>query len=532
MTTSRQERRQKLTTKFCNNVTKAGEYLDFGGPVPGLILVVNPGGKSKSWLLRYRFRRRRREMGQGSYPEVGLADARAKGGEARRLLAHKIDPLEHHKQQEEKRWLAAAKNRNFLAVAEDFIRGKISGDNPYWGSKDTRGKNEQILKNRLTALHKLPIDSIEAAETITLRLYNDIVGPIWLSKPFMAKDIKDLAKAICEHAYGMKVLPANVANPAGGPLDFLLRVRQPKGGKRQAIPYQKTPALYAKLDELSKPAHSYFTIKEAARATGEHPNIINNDIRNGDLPATKGECRFKNMIGWEWRIEPADLFARRKKVLDVIPGVRPVAMHLVKYAILNGCRPSEAREMTWSEYDPIEQLWILPWQRLKEGDEIRQDLVIPLSQTATNILEFLKAHQIREEIKTNYVFANYPSRFSKWAAKIGDPVCPATMLNNLRKALPPEEFKATMHGMRTAFRSWGDEQNNPDGTPRFAEKDLERAIGHAAGFGSTEVSRIYSRQSKRTRALVPIFDGWARFVTSGGEPAEVIPFRRSSTGGL
>jgi hypothetical protein len=104
--------------------------------------------------------------------------------------------------------------------------------------------------------------------------------------------------------------------------------------------------------------------------------------------------------------------------------------------------------------------------------------------------------------------------------------------NNLRKALPPEEIKATMHGMRTAMRSWGEDQTNPDGTPRFAEKDLERAIGHVAGFGTTEVARGYSRQAKRISALIPIFNGWADLITGRGLPADVIPFRRrASTGG-
>jgi integrase len=229
----------------------------------------------------------------------------------------------------------------------------------------------------------------------------------------MARDIKYIAYSICDRAHGLKVLPMNVANPAGKSLDVLLGQRQRKGGHWYAIPYEKVPALYAKLDELSKPAYNYFTVREAARATGVTPSTINLDIIEGRLPATKGECLFKNLIGWEWHIEPADLFKLRKKVVDLIPGVRPVAMHLVKFAALNGCRPSEAREMRWPEYDPVERLWIIPWQRTKEGEDIRQDMVIPLSQDAIDILDIMKAQQERDQIKTDYVFASYLSRFNK-----------------------------------------------------------------------------------------------------------------------
>lgn len=41
----------------------------------GLRLVVSKSG-AKKWVLRYTLHGRRREIGLGSYPSVGLADAR------------------------------------------------------------------------------------------------------------------------------------------------------------------------------------------------------------------------------------------------------------------------------------------------------------------------------------------------------------------------------------------------------------------------------------------------------------------------
>ena len=117
MTTRLKRQRKKPTAKFCDNIRKEGEYLDYSGPVSGLILKVGPNGSSKSWLLRYRFNGRRPEMGLGSYPDISLAAARKAGGKARELLARDINPVEHRKEQRQKQWLADKKNLTFLAVA-------------------------------------------------------------------------------------------------------------------------------------------------------------------------------------------------------------------------------------------------------------------------------------------------------------------------------------------------------------------------------------------------------------------------------
>jgi len=63
---------------------------------------------------------------------------------------------------------------------------------------------------------------------------------------------------------------------------------------------------------------------------------------------------------------------------------------------------------------------------------------------------------------------------------------------------------------------------------------MERAIAHIRGHGETEVSRLYSRQSKQVVPLIPIFDAWGEYVI-GGQSAEVVPLHKrvakSSKGG-
>jgi hypothetical protein len=508
-----------LTAKFVANVTTPDRYAAGNG----VYLVVGRGREAKSWILRYRFHGRRREMGLGSYPEVGLAEARAAGAEAKRQITAGIDPVDQRKQEKRNQKLAQARNKTFLVAAEEFIAMKRVGPEPWWNERVER-RHRCILMNRFKPLHPIPIPQLEAADLMP------IVGPPRRQQvPCMTKIERDFAYAIWDHASGGIPEMQSKANPAGKPLDFLLQDRLPPPKPLVAIPYQKIPALYAKLEELSRPTRSYYGLGEACRAVAKPRSTLLNAIHHGWLRATKGENVMHNGIPEEWRIEPADLFKYSPMIIDVIPGLAPVAVHVIKFCILNGCRPSEAREMPLSEYREGEELWVLPWSRMKEGREIRHDLVIPLSPPSVEIIKTVRAIHQRYQIKTDYVFGAYPTRFMGKSAT-GRPVNEATLLDKLREVLPPEEIKATMHGMRTAIRSWGDDQSYPDGHPRFAEKDLERAIGHIAGFGETEVSRLYSRQGARERPLAIFFKAWADYVTTGGKPAEILPFRRTAGG--
>lgn len=62
----------------------------------GMVLLVHPNG-SKYWRFRYRFGGKEKMLALGKYPEVSLADARARRDEARKQLANDIDPSESKK---------------------------------------------------------------------------------------------------------------------------------------------------------------------------------------------------------------------------------------------------------------------------------------------------------------------------------------------------------------------------------------------------------------------------------------------------
>src|SRR5215468_12324224 len=101
--------------------SKAGMHHDGGG----LYLQVTSGGAS--WVLRYMLNGKAREMGLGPLALYGLADARAKALDARRLRHEGIDPIEHRRAERASRALSEAKGITFKECAESYIKAHRAG---------------------------------------------------------------------------------------------------------------------------------------------------------------------------------------------------------------------------------------------------------------------------------------------------------------------------------------------------------------------------------------------------------------------
>jgi hypothetical protein len=113
---------EKLTGLKIGRELAAGMYADGAG----LYLKVTGAG-AKSWVYRFALRKKKRYMGLGSFPTIGLADARAKAGEFRKLLADGIDPIEHRRTRRSLAELEEAKATTFKQAAERFIKLNRAG---------------------------------------------------------------------------------------------------------------------------------------------------------------------------------------------------------------------------------------------------------------------------------------------------------------------------------------------------------------------------------------------------------------------
>lgn len=84
----------------------------------GLFLLVNPN-EAKRWRLKFRFAGKEKLLSFGTYPEVGLKEARRKRDDARKLLADGVDPGETRKAQKatKNEWAANC----FEVIAKEWL---------------------------------------------------------------------------------------------------------------------------------------------------------------------------------------------------------------------------------------------------------------------------------------------------------------------------------------------------------------------------------------------------------------------------
>lgn len=129
----------------------------------GLYLLLNPDG-SRWWRLDYRrpVTGKRNTLSLGTYPQVGLGDARKRRDEARKLLAAGIDPGVQRKV--EKRSRLERSENSFGAIALEMLamRGKKN-------AKSTTVRNGRIVEKDLNPyIGDRPIAEISAPELLAV----------------------------------------------------------------------------------------------------------------------------------------------------------------------------------------------------------------------------------------------------------------------------------------------------------------------------------------------------------------------------
>ncbi len=160
----------------------------------------------------------------------------------------------------------------------------------------------------------------------------------------------------------------------------------------------------------------------------------------------------------------------------------------LRFVVLTACRSGEARLATWDEIDLEAREWRIPESRMKAAVEHR----VPLADAALDVLESVRPLR-------NPAGLLFPS-----------PSRPAKTLSDmtLTKILRDTGLagRATVHGFRSAFRTWASERTS------LPHAVCEMALAHRVG---SDVERSYARSDlfDKRRGLM---DQWATYVTGGG----------------
>ena len=204
----------------------------------GLYIDHRPNGR-KSWIYRYTFDGKRREMGLGSYPEVGIADARAKRNAAREVILRGLDPI-HQRELED---ALKAQDNSFAAISREYIDTHKSS----W-------RNEKHIWQWGRSLEKFAYDhigEIDVAEITTENVLN-VLKPIWMDKTETANRVRGRIETVLDYAIVKKIRTApNVARWKGH-IEMLLPApsQVSKVEHLPAMPYAEVADFYKRLSEV------------------------------------------------------------------------------------------------------------------------------------------------------------------------------------------------------------------------------------------------------------------------------------------
>lgn len=252
------------------------------GGVTGLYLQINERG-ARSWVLRMMVGTKRRELGLGGFPTVGLADARTKARAVREQVENGLDPIAEKRKKREM-LIAEQRRPTFKKCAEQFMAMKSAE----WRNDKHRQQWVNTLNQyAYPTIGDLPVHEISQRHVLT------ILEPIWTVKTETANRVRGRIENVLDWAtaHGERT----GVNPARwrGQLDKLL----PSPKKIAKVVHH--PALpYEQLAEFQRRLNQYPSI--SAKALGF---AILTAARSGEVRgATWEEIDFAKRI---WTV-PAD----------------------------------------------------------------------------------------------------------------------------------------------------------------------------------------------------------------------------------
>lgn len=280
----------------------------------GLHLLVKPGSTSSgAWVLRYTFGGKRRDMGLGAYPAVGLADARDAAAEARKLLRRGSDPLlargASKVAQAQAVATARARSFTFREAAEETIKAKRDG----WSNPKHAAQWHATLKQHaFPKIGNLPVGEVDVAAVLS------VLRPIWSRIPETGSRLRQRIEAILDlsrvRGWREGENPARWRGLLSEELPPPRKVQRVE--HRPALPWQQIPEFWVALADVQGmgAAALRFAILTAAR-TGEVRGVtwreVDLDAAVWTVPATRMKARRVHRVP----LSPA--------ALGVLRGLRP-----------------------------------------------------------------------------------------------------------------------------------------------------------------------------------------------------------------
>jgi len=220
--------KNRLSAKFMKAPT-VGKHCDGAG----LWLVVRDDGGAQ-WVLRVTVHGRRREMGLGGYPALGLAEARKQASRWRDVAAAGRDPIKERETEER----AARREDITLAIltadAFEARKAELKGDG-------TAGRwLSPLTLHVLPKLGKVPVTDLDQRDI------RDTLAPLWHTKADTARKALNRLSIVLKHA---AALGLDVDLQATAKAKALLGKSRHVAKNIPAMAWADVPAFYASLEE-------------------------------------------------------------------------------------------------------------------------------------------------------------------------------------------------------------------------------------------------------------------------------------------
>lgn len=128
----------------------------------GMFLLITPAG-GKLWRLKYRIDGREKLLAIGTYPEIGLGEARRRREEARELIARDKDPSREKQRDKMRARIQAADT--FTAICNEYCEKRRRDGAKGWAPA-TAIRSEYLLSLVSGSIGNLPIGEIEPADVL------------------------------------------------------------------------------------------------------------------------------------------------------------------------------------------------------------------------------------------------------------------------------------------------------------------------------------------------------------------------------
>ena len=347
----------------------------------GLFLLIRPNG-SKWWRYKYRFMNKENLLALGIYPEVGLADARERHAQARKVLAAGNDPNETKK---EAKRLAILKNENdFEAITREWYENRRHK----WVTSYSQAMMVRLENHIFPKLGRRPITEISAPELLAVVRVVEKSG---------ALDMAQRLLQVCGQVFLYAIATGRAER---NPVTDLRGALKPPVRKNQAhLKASELPEYLQRLDVYD----GNFQTKLALKF------LLLTFVRTTELRAA--EWSEIDLEKAEWRI-PAERMKMRDphivplsaQAVAVLKDLKPLTGHW-QYVFPNQHKPSGFM----SENTMLYGLYRMGYHSKATGHGFRATASTILNEHgfAPDVIERQLAHSERNKVRAAYNHAQY-----------------------------------------------------------------------------------------------------------------------------